>query len=182
MIQPNSGFAMKTSRSSPPPGLGPVLSGQWAQAEVEAGASGEADAAGAEEREGGARDVLAQFLRLHLEFLASRPEVGEALYVGPPDDAPGGHDAGLRDLLEPILTAVEGAVERGKGEGLFPAGLDPAMAALHYLGAIQMSFVFWKMRGCSGSLTEIGRGFFEQWLVSLEGGEKPRAGRAGTIF
>jgi hypothetical protein len=82
----------------------------------------------------------------------------------------------VRELLEPVLAAVAGAVERGKAEGLFPAGLDPAMAAIHYLGALQMSFVFWKMRGCSGSLTEIGRGLFGQWLVSLEGPETPGPG------
>lgn len=176
MIQPNSGFAMKPSRASLPPGLGAVLSGQWARAEAGAGAEGKANRAGAEGRGGGAREVLAGFLKLHLDFIAARLEVGEALYAGPLDETPGGHDASLRDLLKPILAAVEGAVERGKGEGLFPAGLDPVMAALHYLGAVQMSFVFWKMRGFSGSLPEIGRGFFEQWLVSLEGGGKPQDG------
>lgn len=167
---------MKTSLPPLPPGLGAVLSGQWAQAEAEAGASGQANGAGAEGRGEGARKVLAGFLRLHLELLAARPEIGEALYAGPPDNASGAHDAAVRDLFTPVLAAIERAVGRGKAEGLFPAGLDPAMAALHYLGVIQMSFVFWKMRGCSGSLTEIGRGLFGQWLASLEGPETPGPG------
>lgn len=159
--------AMTMNRAALPPDLGTALACQWTEA-------------AAEEREGGAQGVLTGFLRLHLEFLAARPEVGEALYAGPPDDAIGAHDAEVRGALQPVLAALEAAVEQGKDEGLFPAELDPAMAALHYLGVIQMSFVFWKMQGCSGSLTEIGRDLLGQWLVSLEGGEPPRKGGRST--
>ncbi|GEM_PF-3718513 len=156
---------MRPYRAAPPPGLGEILSGQWTEA-------------GAEACGAGVQEALAGFLRLHLEFLAARPEVGEALYAGPPDDESGAHDAAVRDLFKPVLVAVEGAVERAKGEGLFPADLDPAMAALHYLGVIQMSFVFWNMRGRSESLPEIGRGLLGQLLGSLSGGDRP-PGQAG---
>jgi hypothetical protein len=132
--------------------LGPILAGQWAAA-----AAGSADA----------RATLAEFLRLHLAFLAARPEAGEALY-GEPGGADGeARDASIRAALEPIRAGVRAAVERGKGEGAFAEDAEADMAALHFLGISQMSFVFWDLRGRSGSLPEIGRGLFEQWIAAL---------------
>jgi hypothetical protein len=134
--------------------LGDALARQWAEA-----SSGAACA----------QDALAGFLRLHLDFLAASPGTGEILYGGPPDDEAGEFDAAVRRLLKPTLDALEEAVARGKREKAFLPDVDPAMAAVHFLGVIHTSFAFWTMRGRSGTLREIGEVLFGQWASALSG-------------
>jgi hypothetical protein len=135
-----------------PDGLADVLARQWGQAS----GSGRA-----------LRDVLAEFLRLHLEALAADPAAGEILYGGAPDDESGRFDAALRQALKPVLAGAAATIERGKAEKLFGRDIDPVSAAVHYLGIAQMSFIYWMIRGQTGSPWETAESLFGQFLESL---------------
>ncbi len=116
---------MKKSPTLLPDGLADSLARQWGQASV----------AGRDPR-----DVLADFLRRHLDALAADPAAGEILYGGAPDDESGLFDAALRLALKPVLDGAAGMIERGKAEKRFGRDIDPVSAAVHYLGIAQMSF------------------------------------------
>ncbi|MDD8025810.1 MAG: hypothetical protein PHI34_04800 [Acidobacteriota bacterium] len=135
-----------------PAGLAATLARQWVEAAEHAAS---------------AKDGLTAFLRIHFDFLASAPETGEILYQGPPDDQSGRFDASVRDLFKPLLEAVAAQVERGKRDKAFRPDVDPASAAVHFLGLVQMAFQFWSMKGRSGSLRGIGEELFGQWLNSI---------------
>ncbi|MCX6561364.1 MAG: hypothetical protein NTZ26_12725 [Candidatus Aminicenantes bacterium] len=135
-----------------PAGLDEALAGQWAAACSCAV---------------GAKDGLAAFLRLHLDFLAAEPGTGEILYGGPPDDETGSFDTAVRETLKPTLAALAAAIERGKSEKAFRSDIDPEMAAVHFLGIMQMSFVYWMIGDGQGSLQGLGEQLLGQFLASI---------------
>jgi hypothetical protein len=132
-------------------------------------AAARASAPAAAAAEGGsARVTLASFLRIHLEFLAAHPDSAAVLY----DDA--APPAGARSLQEHrklmlfLLAEFEKIVTAGKTAKTVRGDVDPAMAAIHCLGAIQMAWTFWTIAGRRGDLVDAGLKLFEQLWAGIK--------------
>ena len=109
-----------------------------------------------------ARAAMSGFFRIHLQFLAEHPEFAAVLY----DDAapPEGKRAlqEHRKLMLFLLLEFEKAIAAGKKSKTIRTDVDPAMAAIHCLGAIQMAWTFWTMGGRKGDLAQAGLNLFDQ--------------------
>jgi len=109
-----------------------------------------------------ARATLTCFFRIHLEFLAAHPEIAAVLY----DDAapPAGERAlqEYRKLMGLLLSKFEKIIAAGKTEKTVRGDVDPAMAAVHGLGAIQMAWTYWTIGGRRSDLVDAGLKLFEQ--------------------
>jgi hypothetical protein len=109
-----------------------------------------------------ARAIMIGFFRLHLQFLAAHPDIAEVLYN---DAAPPSGERALqehRKLMMILLAEFEKVVAAGKTARSVRADVDPAMAAVHCLGAIQMAWTFWTMGGRKNDLAQAGLNLFEQ--------------------
>jgi hypothetical protein len=109
-----------------------------------------------------AQATLTCFFRIHLEFLAANPSVAAVLY----DDAapPSGERAlqEYRKLMLFLLSKFDKIIAAGKTAKTVRGDVDPAMAAIHGLGAIQMAWTFWTIGGRRGDLVDAGLKLFEQ--------------------
>ena len=114
-----------------------------------------------------AQATLTCFFRIHLEFLAANPAVAAVLY----DDAapPSGERAlqEYRKLMLFLLSKFEKIIAAGKTAKTVRGDVDPAMAAVHSLGAIQMAWTFWTIGGRRGDLAEFGLKLFEQLWAGI---------------
>jgi hypothetical protein len=109
-----------------------------------------------------ARTALTAFFHIHLEFLAAYPAVAAVLYDG---DALPSEERALQEhhkLMLFLLADFEKIVAEGKAAQAVRADVDPAMAAIHCLGAIQMAWTFWTMGGRKGDLAASGLSLFDQ--------------------
>jgi len=126
-----------------------------------------AQLAAAAEESAGARATLSEFLRIHLEFLGANPEIAALLY----DDAaaPAGERALCehRRLMLFLISKFERIVVDGKKAKRIRGDVDPAMAAVHYLGVVQMAWMFWTISGRRGDLIDAGIQFFEQFWAGI---------------
>jgi hypothetical protein len=109
-----------------------------------------------------ARATLTCFFRIHLEFLAAHPEIAAALYddAAPPEGARALQE--YRRLMLFLLSKFEKSIAAGKTTKTVRGDVDPAMAAIHALGAIQMAWTFWTISGRRGDLVDAGLKLFEQ--------------------
>jgi AcrR family transcriptional regulator len=124
--------------------------------------------AAAAEEGGGAREILAAFLRNHFEFLSDHPEAAALLY----DEAaaPSGERAGqeLARALRVLLSECRKIIKRGKAEKAIRGDVDPAMAAVHFLGVIQMAWTLGEIGGRRGRPSEgAASDLFEQFWEGL---------------
>jgi hypothetical protein len=112
-------------------------------------------------------DALKVFLHRHLEFLAKDPEAGDILYgrALPADEKR--TERIVSDLRKPILSLLETLLSRAKSERALRAEIDPAMAAIHFLGVIQMAFTFWMIGGRKPALQNIGDSLYAQFLEGI---------------
>lgn len=108
-------------------------------------------------------EALKVFLLRHLEFLQKKPAAGDILYgrAFPADEKISS------DLRKPILSSLETLFSRAKSERAFRKEIDPAMAAVHFLGAIQMAFTFWMIGGRKFALQDIGNSLYTQFLEGI---------------
>jgi hypothetical protein len=109
-----------------------------------------------------ARAAMIGFFRIHLQFLADHPEVAAVLYD---DAAPPEGERALqehRKLMLFLLLEFEKVIAAGKKSKTIRTDVDPAMAAIHGLGAIQMAWTFWTMGGRKGDLVQAGLDLFDQ--------------------
>jgi hypothetical protein len=116
----------------------------------------------AEKRNGGARAVLTAFLAAHFEFLNADARTAQALYDPPPETANERTRLERLKTIRALMNAAEKAVAAGKREKAVRGDVDPAMAAVHFLGAIQMAWTFWTIGGRRGDLTDAGLRLFDQ--------------------
>jgi hypothetical protein len=112
-------------------------------------------------------EALQVFLYRHLEFLEKNPEAGEILYgrADPADKKRA--ERRVSDLRKPILSSLEKLFFRAKSERALRAEIDPAMAAIHFLGVIQMAFTFWMIGGRKPALQNIGDSLYAQFLEGI---------------
>jgi hypothetical protein len=118
--------------------------------------------AAAEEEGQSARATLASFLGIHLEFLAAHPDIAALLYD---DAAPPSGERALqehRKLMLLLLAEFEKIVAAGKTAKTVRGDVDPAMAAIHALGTIQMAWTFWTIGGRRIDLVDAGLKLFDQ--------------------
>ena len=109
-----------------------------------------------------ARATLTCFFRIHLEFLSAHPEIAAVLYD---DAAPPEGERALqehRKLMLFLMAKFEKIIAAGKAEKTVRGDVDPAMAAIHTLGAIQMAWTYWTIGGRRGDLAQAGLNLFEQ--------------------
>jgi AcrR family transcriptional regulator len=109
-----------------------------------------------------AEEALGFMFRLHLEFLELHPGIYRIRFS---DELPLG-DEEIRDrilrLTEMMLGGIASFIRGAIREGAFRPDLDADIAAVHYLGLIQASFIFWTMKNRRGSLPAIGAGLYKQ--------------------
>ena len=60
-------------------------------------------------------------------------------------------------------------IERGRAEKRFRHDVDPVSAAVHFLGIAQMSFIYWQIRGQTGSPWETAESLLGQLLETIAG-------------
>jgi hypothetical protein len=123
-----------------------------ARAQFAAGAAGGGDA----------RTTLSGFFRIHLEYLAGNQVVAAGLYENAA--LPSGARAlqEHRKLMLFLLAEFEKRVAAGKEAKKVRADVDPAMAAIHCLGAIQVAWTYWTMGGRKSDLAAAGLSLFDQ--------------------
>jgi hypothetical protein len=111
---------------------------------------------------GDARTVLAGFVRIHLEYLAAHQAPAAMFYENAA--LPSGARAlrEYRKLMLFLLAEFEKCFAAGKDAKKVRADVDPAMAAVHCLGAIQMAWTYWTMGGRKGDLAAAGLNLFDQ--------------------
>jgi hypothetical protein len=105
---------------------------------------------------GDARAALSGFFRIHLGYLAGNPALAAVLYENAalPSDARALQEH--RKLMLFLLAELEKLVAAGKETKMVRADVDPAMAAIHGLGAVQMAWTYWTMGGRKGDLVLTG--------------------------
>lgn len=116
---------------------------------------------------GNAGRELDLMLELHLDFLELYPGIFRIVYS---DEIHMGEPELLNKLgaLTEFLTAsLEKIFLRGMAEGHFRRHLDPALAAIHFLGIIQVAFSFWTIKKRRPSLRGIGRGLMAQMTKGI---------------
>jgi len=111
---------------------------------------------------GGARVVLAAFLAAHFEFLIADSRTARALYDPPPETESERTRLERLKTIRALMDAAQKAVAAGKKEKAVRADADPAMAAVHFLGAIQMAWTFWMIGGRRSDLATAGLKLFGQ--------------------
>ena len=109
-----------------------------------------------------AAETLRHMFCIHLEFLELHPGIYRIRFS---DELPLG-DEEIRDrilrLTEIMLAGIALFIREAIREGTYRSDLKPEIAAVHYLGLIQASFIFWTMKNRKGSLADIGAGLYQQ--------------------
>jgi hypothetical protein len=111
---------------------------------------------------GPVRPSLSFLLGLHLDYLAGRPAAADFLYG---DRVSTGGERVLlerRRLLDLLLLEFRKRFVAAQKSGEIRAEVDPAMAAVHALGAIQMAWTFWTMGGRKGDPASTAVDLFDQ--------------------
>jgi hypothetical protein len=134
---------------------------------VEARKAIRAQWARAEEMDGGARLVLAAFLAAHFELLETDARTALALYGPPPETENERTRLGRLKAIRALMAAAEQAVAAGKKERAVREDVDPAMAAVHFLGVIHLAWTLRSMDGASRPLAAMGAGLFDQFWEGI---------------
>ena len=116
---------------------------------------------------GGALGKIEAFVEAHLAFLEKDPSAAEFLY-GKPFSSGGASDARRhRGLMKSIGRALERLVRQAKKERSVRPDVDPAMASIHCLGAVQMAYTYWAIGGKKGSLAREAMELYAQFLAGI---------------
>jgi hypothetical protein len=111
---------------------------------------------------GPVRPSLCVFLRLHLDYLAGRPAAADFLYG---DRVSTDGERVLlerRRLLDGLRREFRKRFAAAKKSGEIRLEVDPAMAAVHALGAVQMAWTFWTIGGRKGDPASTAADLFDQ--------------------
>jgi len=110
---------------------------------------------------------LRLMLDLHLDFLELYPGIfrivySDEIHMGEPELLDK-----LGALTEFLTASLEKIFRRGMRDGHFRRNLDPALAAIHFMGIIQVAFSFWTIKKRGPSLRDIGRGLMAQLMAGI---------------
>ncbi len=117
---------------------------------------------------GGALGRAGSFVATHLVFLEKNPSAAEILY-GKSFSSGRKRDARRhRGLIKTIVRALERLFRQAKKERSVRPDVDPAMASIHCLGAVQMAYTFWTVGGRRDSLTREAMELYAQFLAGIK--------------
>ncbi|MCP2520574.1 TetR/AcrR family transcriptional regulator [Candidatus Aminicenantes bacterium AC-335-B20] len=112
-------------------------------------------------------EALSELLKNHLEFLEKYPGIFKVLYS---DEIHIGDEfllEKLNNVINTVISIIENAVNIGKRKKLIKENVNPALAAIHFLGIVQTAFSFWTIKNRKSSLIKIGDSLLNQFFEGI---------------
>ena len=113
-------------------------------------------------------EALNGLLKNHLEFLETYPGIFKIIYS---DEIHIGDEFLLNKLntiINTVISIVEEVINEGKKAKLVKKNVNPALAAIHFLGIVQTAFTFWTIKNRKLSLIKIGEDLLSQFFEGIK--------------
>ena len=113
-------------------------------------------------------EALKGLLKNHLEFLETYPGIFKIIYS---DEIHIGDEFLLNKLntvINTLISIVEEVINEGKKAKLVKKNVNPALAAIHFLGIVQTVFSFWTIKNRKTSLIKIGDNLLSQFFEGIK--------------